>query len=379
MDSRDRVSMLAKDAERIMRDCLGREISLHHPALIAQRERSLVVRCAVTGWDGVASVVLKRNEGDDARGFTDWASLEFLSILEAATGVAPRYYAGAAKERFLVMEDLGASRSLADVLDGSDNTTVIAALQALAASMGLLVEATAQHEEAYDRLRAALPGADGLGRQHEARRWLASLERVAQWANALGIQLPAGFNTSCEHVAAVYAEPGTYLAFSHGDPAPSNNHVAGDRVSLVDFEYGGYRHALYDLTAWDTLCPLPREWVAAMEAAFLQSAGSRLLGDVTASDNGYREARSTMCAYRALAMLTWFSPEILQQDQGWAPGWTRREALISTCLRLQQTTVGVPVLEPLTDLGGALARVLQASWPELGDGTLRWPGVTGTS
>jgi hypothetical protein len=43
----------------------------------------------VTGWNGVASVVVKRNEGDDARGFTDWASLQFLSTLEAARAVAP--------------------------------------------------------------------------------------------------------------------------------------------------------------------------------------------------------------------------------------------------------------------------------------------------
>ena len=48
----------------------------------------------------------------------------------------------------------------------------------------------------------------------------------------------------------MFGEPGPFLAFTHGDPAPTNNHVAGDEVRLLDFEYGGFRHALYDITAW---------------------------------------------------------------------------------------------------------------------------------
>src|SRR5919198_3008763 len=103
MDGRERLGRLAQQAEQLVRHHWGREISLRDPMVVATRERSLVVRCAVTGWDGVASVVLKRNEGDDARGFTDWASLAFLSTLEAAD-VAPRFYAGDARERFFVME-----------------------------------------------------------------------------------------------------------------------------------------------------------------------------------------------------------------------------------------------------------------------------------
>jgi hypothetical protein len=118
MNARDRVTTLASDAERIVRDCLGQEIRPRDPSLIAQRDRSLVIRCAVTGWNGVASVVVKRNEGDDARGFTDWASLQFLSTLEAAMGVPPQFYAGAIEERLVVMEDLGPSRTLADVRRG---------------------------------------------------------------------------------------------------------------------------------------------------------------------------------------------------------------------------------------------------------------------
>src|SRR5919198_1464048 len=265
MDGRERLGRLAQQAEQLVRRHRGREISLRDPTVVAARERCLVVRCAVTGWDGVASVVLKRNEGDDERGFTDWASLAFLSTLEEATGIAPHFYAGDARERFFVV-------------------------------------ATSGREEIFERMRATLPGGAGLGRRREAARWLEARKRVARWAAALDLALPHGFDVACAHIAAVYADPGPYLTFSHGDPAPSNNHIATGGVRLVDFEYAGYRHALYDITAWDTLCPLPKEWMAAMEQVFRCAVGASPLGGSFLDDEQYWQAWATMCAYRALAM-----------------------------------------------------------------------------
>ncbi len=376
METSAPLERLARQAERIVPERLGRNILLHGPVLIAKRDRSLVVRCAVTGWDGIDSVVMKRNEGDDPRGFSDWAGLQFLSTLAEASGVAPCFHAGDATERLLIMEDLGGSKSLADVLDHADTSEALASLKALAACMGRLITATFDREEAYERLRAGLPGAEGLGRRREAARWLEARGKVADWAGALGIPLPRGFDAAYEHVAAVFADPGPYLAFSHGDPAPSNNHISPDRACLVDFEYAGYRHALYDITGWYVLCPLPDAWTAAMEKVFRQAAGARVLGDAIADDRRYGEAKATMCAYRALAMVTWFPPDLLVRDRDWTLGWSQRAALISTTLRLQRLCAGISALAPLADLGGALAEKLQARWPELGDGALHWPGVT---
>src|ERR671933_414046 len=335
MDGREQLGLLVQQAEQLVRHHRGREISLRDPMVVATRERSLVVRCAVTGWDGVASVVLKRNEGDDERGFTDWASLAFLSTLEEATGVAPHLYAGDVRARFFVMEDLGGSRSLEHLLDNADAATVVEALGSLATSMARLVVATSGREESFERMRATLPGGAGLGRRREAARWLEARKRVTRWAAALDIALP-----HC-------------------------------------FDYAGYRHALYDITAWDTLCPLPKEWMAALEQVFRRAVGASPSGDPFIDDEQYRQAWATMCAYRALAMLTWFSPDLLAQDGPWTPGWTRRAALVSTTLRLHQASAGVAVLEPLAELGGHMSEALRARWPELGDGALRWPGVVG--
>lgn len=375
MQTQDRLVTLTQQAERMLQAQLGRRVILHDAALISARERSLVVRCAVTGWDDVTSVVLKRNEGDDARGFTDWASLAFLSTVQEAVDIAPRFYAGDAQERLFVMEDLGGSRSLADVLDGGTAEMVLHVLRALATTMARFVVATTDREGVYARMRAALPGAAELGRQREATRWLEARQKVARWAEALAIPLPRGFDAAYEQIATLYAEPGAYLAFSHGDPAPSNNHIAAGRVRLVDFEYAGYRHALYDITAWAILCPLPWEWVHTMERVFRGILDASPVSGALSGDERYREEWTAMCAYRALAMITWFSPDLLAQDAPWTAGWTRRAALISTTLRLQRVSAGSATCEPLAELGGKMAVALQTRWPQLGDGAIPWPGV----
>jgi hypothetical protein len=52
-----------------------------------------------------------------------------------------------------------------------------------------------------------------------------------------------------------------------------------------------------------------------------------------------------------------------------------RAALISTTRRLHQATADVVALAPLAELGAQMAATVQARWPELGDGALRWPGA----
>ncbi len=376
VDGHDRVERLVQQAASLLQSHRGQAISLDNAQVVAMRERSLVVRCAVTGWEGVASVVLKRNEGDDARGFTDWASLAFLSTLEEARGVAPRFYAGSVRERFVVMEDLGGSRSVADLLQREDAAPVVDALTSLATAMARLVVATWGREATFARMRAALPGGEGLDRRREAARWLAARDRVVDWAAALAIPVPHSFDVASAQLAAVYADPGPYLAFSHGDPAPSNNHLATGGVRLVDFEYASYRHALYDLTGWAILCPLPWAWVSAMDEAFRHTIAASPVGGALAAD-GYHDSWAALCAYRALAMITWFSPDLLVQNGAWVAEWTRRAALLSTALRLHQVSSGVAALQPLADLGAHMSEQLQARWPDLGEGLPRWPAAAG--
>lgn len=273
-------------------------------------------------------------------------------------------------------EDLGESRSLEDLLDHGDVPAIRRALRALAIPMARLAVASSGKEGVFEGLRTALPGAESVGRSREAARWIDGFARLQAWTHVLGIRPVPGFRNAFEQVAEVFARPGPYLAFSHGDPAPSNNHIAGDRVRLMDFEYGAYRHALYDITAWYVLCPLPPEWVSDLETAFQQFLRTGPARGLIDNEMRYREAWGMMCTYRALAMLTWFPIDLLDGDKSWVPGWTMRPAMISTVLRLQTATANIPSLHPMSELGARMAEVLQARWPELGNGAIAWPALT---
>jgi hypothetical protein len=379
MASTDHAALVAAQTEQLVQQSLRQPVCVSNPTLIAARGRSLVIRCRVTGWTGVESVVVKQYTSDDGRGFTDWASLVFLADIAAARGIAPRLYAGDRTTRIVVMEDLGGSHSLADTLDHGDVATVVRALRALAVPMARLVTSTAGQEQDFRRIRTGFPGAIDQVRQQETERWLAGRPHLERWVTALDLQLPRGFDGAFRRVAAMYADPGPYLVFSHGDPAPSNNHIRDNRVHLLDFEYGGYRHALYDLTAWYVLCPLPLVWFAELEDVFRHVIAPTSMAGLIHDEARYREAWAMMCAYRALAMLTWFPHDLLLTDHAWTPGWTMREACISTTRRLAQATADVTPLTPLAAFAARMAAAVQARWPELGDGQIRWPGVADTA
>lgn len=352
----------------------GPGVAVREATIVAERARSLIVRCALAPHPvAPRAVIAKVQTGDDARGFSEWASLAFLASLEGAEGVAPRFHGGDADARLIVMEDLGEARTLADVLATGDAAASEAAARSLAEPMARLVAATAGAERAgrYAQLRAGLPGGEGTGRRAEAERWRAAWPRVAAWFAALDCPTGAGFEAAFARVADTYAEPGAFLALSHGDPAPSNNHT-GPAARLLDFEYGAYRHALYDITGWYVLCPLPERWVAGLHDAFRQ----RLAGVWSPLDDdpAYRAAWGAICAFRALAMLTWLPREIVTADRPWAEGWTTRGALLTAATRLGRATAGVPALAALHEAGERLAGAARARWPELGAGLPQWPG-----
>lgn len=355
---------------------MDRPIQLCDHEVVAERSRSLVLRCGVNGCPDLRSIIIKQHKGDAERGFTDWASLAFLSSLSLAHDIAPHFWGGHAQERFFLMEDLGAAANLERLLDQADAGAVATALTGLAQTMARLVVAGYGQESAYQERRSQLPGDALFSRQTEARRWRDARERVERWAEIANSPMSPGFEAACDSVALAYVEPGAYLAFSHGDPAPSNNHCRAGRVHLLDFEYGCFRHLLYDLSGWAILCPLPDHWLTLMVQEFRRSVTVTPIIELLQDERGFKEAWAQICAYRALAMLSWLSPTLLDEDGEWASGWTGRAALLSTALRLHKHCEGVPQLEPLVAFGERLGTVLQARWPELGDGAPAWPAAS---
>ncbi len=164
------IDALVRAAERLLKVQHGSSVRLSEPVVIDRRDRSLTLRCAVSGWDTTASVVIKRNHGDDERGFSDWASLQFLT--DVAGDVAPCFYAGDVRARFFVMEDLGASRSLEQIFSDGDESASVDALRSLAITMARLSSSRTGRSRATYHCGALSP---------EPRSLVASTRRIAGW------------------------------------------------------------------------------------------------------------------------------------------------------------------------------------------------------
>jgi hypothetical protein len=374
----DDLSYLIRLSEEILARQTGVAAHLHDPVVLKEGLRCRVVRCKVDSETSeIASVIVKQAKpGPDAgRVATDWASLAFLSSVPETRGIAPSFYGGDSEAGVFVMEDLGPSRTLEDLLTGSDPEAARAALRKLAIQTGRLQARTVGLSEEFERRGSSLPGAMIGDCRAEATKWVHGLPRFQDWCEATGCAVPEEFEPCAICLSADFALPDQWMAFTHGDPAPTNNHVDGDTVRLLDFEYGGFRHALYDITAWYVLCPLPEAMVQEMAGCYQVELAKTCAP--ARDDAWFQETWARLCAYRALAMLSWMPPRVLLENRPWVSNWSCREAVLSTVIRLHQVTCGYRGLKPINVAAGRLERALRARWPEITDPLPHWPALVG--
>lgn len=361
-----RLDRIAHRLQSVLGVAGDRPLAIAHPEVVKDTARSRVVRCRVRSVaPAPSSIVIRFIKAEPTRGFTDWASLAFLSSLPDARGLTPGFVVGDPRGRWFAVEDLGPGESLHDILVRGDPGEARRASIALTTSMTRLHTATVARHEAYETARRALPDAQGLGRDQEAETWLGGYAKIVTWFAALGHTPPTDLHACMTRIAEVYRDPDGFLCFTHGDPAPTNNHVTPGGTRLLDFEYGGYRHALYDITAWNVLCPLPVTWVREMRQLFREELAAVL--PAARDEARFAEAWAYLCAYRALAILTWIPPDILDANRPWADGWTMREAVLVAMSRLREATDPVSSLRPVSEAAFALDTALRSRWPEHGD------------
>ncbi|MCB0192388.1 MAG: hypothetical protein KDJ65_10635 [Anaerolineae bacterium] len=367
------VDTIVHHVEAIISQVAQKSLQATQPEVIKDGSRSRVIRYT-TAHHTIPSVIVKTIEQDESCGFSEWASLQFLSTIDNLAGSQPYFYGGHKEARLVVMQDLGRAANLGELFDDGHRPTILAALSHMAQHMAHLVGHTRGQEALFEKMRAQLPGYQTVGRHVEAQRWCDGRIKLGHWFEALRVPTPPGFDRVFYHIATVYMQPGPWLSFSHGDPAPTNNHISTAGVRLLDFEYGAFRHALYDLTAWNILCPLPEAWIQLMMNCFQQQVIPWL--PEGGNEKTFQEAWALICAYRALALITWLPLTILTVDRPWVGRWTMREAFMSTCIRLHNAVADVPSLAALTQLSQNLIGAARDRWPEVGDGTLKWGAGT---
>jgi hypothetical protein len=345
-------------------------------ARLKQTERTLVLRCALDadGSDAPSTVIVKRMLASEECGFSDWSSLEFIGTTPGSD-LVPGFYTGDSSKGIYIIEDLGGSESIDDLLRRDDRAAATDALMRLAEECAKLHRATLEGEREFKAIRWRLPGANGLGRHREGERWDGALERVRGWFASTGVRLDERFDAECAWLNARYVEPGAFLAFTHGDIAPSNNHVRDGEVKLLDFEYGGYRHALYDMAVWNVLCPLPASLLEPMLARYRESLGTAF---PTGGEEFAREW-DAICAWRGIGMLGWFTPRIMEGNRPWVEEWSSRDAFLRS---VRTTAERASHMEETAGIAGSFARLaaaLAALWSDTEGSIPRWRALGGNA
>ncbi|HZI05510.1 MAG TPA: phosphotransferase [Archangium sp.] len=315
---------------------------LSTPELLKTESRSVVVRAQVRGGP-VPAVILKHFRDEPVCGLDDQAGVDFLNRQGLEFG--PRLLASDLDARLFVLEDLGRGRSLEELLRGEDARAASGGLIATVRLTGQLHTRTLGLQSEYELIRQALHPRPQRVRVENARFLLDHEGRLLRWLAAVDAEAAPGVHEELEDVARTLANPGPFLAFTHGDMAPSNVLFTPGGPRLLDFEYAGMRHALYDALMWLVTVPLPDELVARADITYRITLSSQC--EAAQSDSVWTRARATVALARTVNLFQWLHPHVLEEDREWAPGLSERAALLhhlARCRALLAPAEGFPAL-----------------------------------
>jgi hypothetical protein len=350
--------MLLADGARALSAAWGRPVLLSEPQVLRTQSRCDVIRASVRGGD-VPSVVLKHFRDDPVLGLDEWTGLELLGRLNLTT--APGLIAGDVSSRLFVLEDLGTGPTLEDLFNGDDARAAAGGLLAVARLTGQMHARTLSVQADFDLIRHTLSPRPSRVRIDNARYLLDHEERLSRWVAATGAKEAPGTHEDLEVLARELADPGPFLSLTHGDMAPSNSIFTPGGPRLLDFEYCGMRHALYDTLMWLLTVSLPDELISRAELTYRIACSQGC--DAAQVDASWMRARAVVTAARTVNLFQWIPPKALERDREWAPGVSERAALLRHLARCRA------VLEPLNPVP-SLARTLASLEARL---TERWP------
>jgi hypothetical protein len=194
------------------------------------------------------------------------------------------------------------------------------------------------------------------------------------------LQIPSSreATTDLYTVISLLANPGAFLAYIHGDPAPFNCLVTKETSYLIDFEYGTYAHALLDGAQARMLFP-SCGFVNHIPASILQEIETTyhnglMQGCPEAADDAlFAQALTAACAYWAINFCSWRSfLQTMKEDCTWGIS-TVRQLHILRAERFAQTTQETGYFQALGAIFNEVAKQLRSLWPEATDNLPLYP------
>lgn len=305
---------------------------------IKDSERSKVIKLLLSLDNKDISLILKIIKQDQTCGFNDYAGAKFIS--EIISDNSPRFFYGNPNKKLFIVEDLGTDINIDVLLKGDDLNKAKDYLVKLSKLSAQIYLKSKNKENKFKQIRSLLPQSYQYGIDIESDNFTEAINKIKDWFTNQNINIDSGFDLQAEIINEKYRNPDNYLAFSHGDMAPTNNLIKNQRFYLIDFEYSGYRHMLYDLTAWNVLCPLPEIIIEEMKNTFYLT----IKDSEKISYQDFDREWHLISVWRGLTILSWFSTDIISENKIWVDQWTRREAFISALRR------GIFSLNNLSDL-----------------------------
>lgn len=365
-------------AEQVLAKTLGREIRLGDVACLSEDDRrNLLLRCRDLASDPPVSFIIKKvvadayNPGDaeswdTRRFFSDWAGAELLSaILPAAR--TPRFYGGDQTSGFFILEDLGEHRSLVEPLLEQDAASAGSALLGLSVCLGSVHAGTIGHAATFERLLRERSTVNGICAP-TVTEFGERVTRLQTYLDGFEIRTSAGLAPEIEAVIGAIERPGPFLSYVHGDPCPDNVFWNGEELRLIDFEFGGFGHALMDATYGRMLFPscwcanrLPRDVVSRMETAYRKEL---VRGCPEAQeDRIFEAALVAICGFWLLSTLSRHLANAMEADRTWGIG-TMRQRVLARLEAFVATSEEFDALPALRGTASRLQEILHEAWPD---------------
>jgi hypothetical protein len=377
-ESPDDFAAIVTTANGQLSMAFGRETRLGHVVRISEDgRRNVLLRCRDLSGKSPASFIIKKvvadaynsrdaQSWDTQRFFTDWAGAEFLSRTLSARQT-PRFYGGDGELGFFILEDLGEHRSLVEPLLEEDAGSAGIALTSFSRCLGAVHAGTIGRVDEYAQILHARNPHGGVVPQ-TLTEFAERVQRLRPQFDRLGIRDGAEYAQEVETVISEINRPGPFFSYIHGDPCPDNVFWKGGALRLIDFEFGGFGHALTDAAYGRMLFPscwcanrLPSDLIRRMETAYRAEL-------VTAcpeaeEDRVFEDALAHACAFWLLSTLAGQLAKVVEEDRPWGIS-TVRQRVLGRLDAFITTSEEFRRLPALRAMAARLQNRLVQEWPE---------------
>ncbi len=248
--------------------------------------------------------------------------------------LAPLFYGGSTRHRFVLLEDLGEKHlSLVDSLTLPDTDAAKTALQRFMKRLGQL------HAASYDKTNDYLNILQGLNPNAETwqlevtRKVSDILPQLESVLAKIGVSNSEEIKLEVTQMLTKLSEPGPFTTLIHGDICPDNvfDDPKKDKLFFIDFEHAHVRNALLDGTYLRMGMPtcwcaksIPKDLIDPLEIIYRKELIKKI--PTAKNDQSYHEAYVGACAFWMIkaALLIEY---VLENDDVWPSGPTPDNSL----------------------------------------------------